>query len=316
MVKALFNRLDSSLSLGGGSKLTTDADRKAIQIARFKRLAVLCEEAGQKTDALDFVMAGLKSDPQNEGLKSVERRLSRSTNKESQPMNPTISSHRVLILSRIVRAFCLTSTLAVAGCFNATIRPQYKPSGALTPFPQSGEIALKVTDNIDNTAPLVEQVTPYQKTVRVVINGPIFGTLRVLKSGQNLVSQNGPYILDAAPTTVAHRVFRDALAQKGLSVEDQAGQVLNVQLLRLEFLNESDKWHVKLAANLVLRASVQRGDQALAEVVIVEQEEKKFGAMMTPGEIEAFVSKTFSSAAEHTLADERIVSALNHQRAK
>jgi hypothetical protein len=72
----MLNWVIASLTLDGGSKAMTEADRKAGQVARFKRLALLCEETGQRADALGFAREGLEIDPQSEDLKGIERRLS------------------------------------------------------------------------------------------------------------------------------------------------------------------------------------------------------------------------------------------------
>lgn len=72
----MLNWILASLTLDGGSKAMTEADRKAGQVARFKRLALLCEETGQRADALGFAREGLEIDPQSEDLKAIELRLS------------------------------------------------------------------------------------------------------------------------------------------------------------------------------------------------------------------------------------------------
>ncbi len=67
--------LDSFTILENGKSLS-DADRLSAQIDRLKRLAILHEEIGQLSDALNYTDQGLSLDPTNEELKEMKARLS------------------------------------------------------------------------------------------------------------------------------------------------------------------------------------------------------------------------------------------------
>ncbi len=67
--------LDSFTILENGDSLS-DADRLSAQVDRLKRLAILHEEIGKLSDALNYTDQGLSIDPTNEELKEIQIRLS------------------------------------------------------------------------------------------------------------------------------------------------------------------------------------------------------------------------------------------------
>ena len=87
--------------------------------------------------------------------------------------------------------------------------------------------------------------------------------------------------------------------------------------MRFEFVcgGKKGEFKVKTIANVLLRASLQRREEMLTEIIVLEQGEQAFGWAASPGEIEGFVSATLSKAAEHTLSDEKLVPIFNELRA-
>lgn len=235
-------------------------------------------------------------------------------------MNQAVSNNHLRpVRPGNVVALALASMLALVGCSSTTtIHPTYKPGAPAGQSATSGNLALRIVDKIDNKAPLAHQTTGLERSAKIAVFGPVFGSMmQDVDTGQLLVSETGPYKLDETPAIVSQRVFRDALARRGLRLVDGGEDVLEIQLLRFEYVLGTRKGEskVKAIANLLLRASFQRRGELLTETSVLEQGEKSFGWAMTPGDIEAFVSETLSKAAEHTLSDEKLSSIFNQSRA-
>jgi hypothetical protein len=229
----------------------------------------------------------------------------------------TTSHHSSPLRSGIFAALVSTCTFLLVGCGGGTIHPAYKPSAILKQMPASGNISLRVVDKIENTAPLAQQVSASSRAAKVVVFGGVLGgSMRDVDTGQQLVSAEGPHKLDATPAIVAHRVFKAALERSGFRVVDNAPDVLEVQLLRLEIIVTTKKgeYQMKIAGNVLHQASLQRGGQSFGETKILEQGDYNAGLVLSFSELEAFVSELLSKAAEHALVDEKLTPTLNQLR--
>ncbi len=227
-------------------------------------------------------------------------------------MNHTADRRRRALLGALV----LTSLLALTGC-STTVRPTYAPTVGAKSRPVSGGIALRVVDKIENTAPLTRQVTARERVAKIAVFGLLLGsTMKDVDTGQQMISEQGPYKLDAPPAVVAHRVFAAALEREGIRVVDNAPDKLEVQLLRFETVlgTRRGETKVKTIGHLLLHASLQRAGQSLAETTILELNEYDAGLAMTGAELGTFVSASLSKAAEHALSDEKLSPILEQLR--
>lgn len=73
----VFQRFLDSFTILEGGKSLSEAERRAAQVSRFKRLAILQEKRGQIADAIHFAKEGLLIEPSDSELKEIVGRLSR-----------------------------------------------------------------------------------------------------------------------------------------------------------------------------------------------------------------------------------------------
>lgn len=227
------------------------------------------------------------------------------------------SAGRSVQLVRRLAPLALAFASLLTGCTTMTLHPVYQPSEKVQALPASGIITLRVLDKIDNSAPLARQLSLYER-ISVALDSPFAGAAvsHTVDTGQLLVSEAGPYKLDEPAAVMAARLFREALGRSGLSVVDDAPDVLELQLLRFEFILGTRYGETKMNvfSTVLLKAAVRHSDQLVAETTVLEQGEQGFGLIMTAGDIEGFVSKTLSRAAERTVRDEQFAGALNGPR--
>jgi hypothetical protein len=199
----------------------------------------------------------------------------------------------------------VTIAVAVTGCSSTvTIHPKYASVSPAVTQQNSGTVALRIIDHIDNTAPLAHQIKGLEHLRPS--NMGLLGS-HTLDNGQLFLSPKGPYKLDADPEIVVRRIFTAALLENGVQVADGAPNILEVEMLRMEFALASKPGdsHVKLSANILFRPALRREARTEAETAVLRQEEKEFGFLMTNGAFERYVSEVLSRAVDQTLNDPR-----------
>jgi hypothetical protein len=204
--------------------------------------------------------------------------------------------------------------ILLTGC-STVIAPAYTPGANAKAAPVTGRISLRVVDKIENTAPLPKKIAEGGRTAEIWYVGLAAPDITLINKGEQMVSPNGPYRLDAPPATVVHRIFKEALERRGLRVEETAPSVLEVRLRRLEIIsgNKEGEFKVKIFGNVLQDVSL-RVDGMAVQTTVVEQEEFGGGLMMTRGELESFAAKVLSQAAEHTLVNKTLEPGLNQLR--
>lgn len=73
----VFKRFLDSFTMLEVKKSFSEAELRAAQVSRFKRLAILQEKSGQIADAIHFAREGLSIEPGDSELKEIMQRLSR-----------------------------------------------------------------------------------------------------------------------------------------------------------------------------------------------------------------------------------------------
>jgi hypothetical protein len=202
----------------------------------------------------------------------------------------------------------------LTGC-STVLQPTYKPGANTTAAPSMGRISLRVIDNIQNTAPLPKRIAEGGRTAEIWYVGLTAPDITLINTGQQMVTPNGPYRLDAPPASVMHRIFKESLERSGLRVEETAPSTLEVKLQRVEIISgtKAGDLKVKIFGNLLQQVSLHHNGTTV-QTTILEQEEFGGGIVMTRGEMESFAAKLLSQAAEHSLASKNLEPVLTQLR--
>jgi hypothetical protein len=193
-----------------------------------------------------------------------------------------------------------------------TLSPTYVPAGLVPTSSIRGHesVSLRVTDKINNSAPVIEQISDLQRAGLIVLGAATGGLIGaalmsgpVTAKGVQFVCPGCAYTLQDPPVSVVHGITAAALERSGVSVVHQSDSELEVEVLRYEFVNDSGAFTVQVESAIILRAILRRDGETLADLTLLETGMHDGGMALSPSELEEFVGQTTSRAVERLLAE-------------
>lgn len=202
--------------------------------------------------------------------------------------------YRSVVSKVVALAFAVVLT---AGCSSPQLVVAYSPQGILDAAQRAGvPVALTVVDRIHNTAPLAAS--------------NILGVQRTALGAQ-IICDTCVYQLAKPPVEVVRLIVGDVFARQGTPLASAAAKKVEVQVHQFEFyLSKNSEGHGFQAEGKVgLKVIVAGPDGVSVERFLTETGSFSSEAIVSPGDMQEFVSRTVSAAIERVLSDAKMFAA-------